>query len=143
MTARIINTESPLLTGAEIIVTVLFWGLWLYLIMPLISLLLWYAGVYVFVDQMITLGGYQSFVDTLHHYSMVVLAMMVTIILWVWWNARRYGSVRNKRIRQPDPVTTAELAAISVTTEEAIIALQSRKQAVVDFDDQLKLILKN
>ena len=143
MTSIHTDQESPLLTGAEIVVTVLFWGLWLYLIMPLISLLLWFAGVYIFVDQMVTLGGYQSFIDTLYHYSLVVLAIMLTTFLWVWWNARRYGSVRNKRTLQPDSVSIAELAATADTTEDVIVALQSRRQVLVDFNDKLGLILKS
>jgi poly-beta-1,6-N-acetyl-D-glucosamine biosynthesis protein PgaD len=135
--------ESPLLTTAEVIVTVLFWGLWLYLVMPLVSLILWLAGVYIFVDQMVVLGGYQSFIDMLYRYSMAVVLMMVTIFLWVWWNASRYGSLRNKRILQPAVVTNAELAAAAATTEEVIAILQSRKHLVVDFDDEKRLILKN
>jgi poly-beta-1,6-N-acetyl-D-glucosamine biosynthesis protein PgaD len=49
--------EPPLRLMAEATATALFWGMWLYVIMPLVSLLLWFAGVQVFVEQMLTLGG--------------------------------------------------------------------------------------
>ena len=97
---------------AEFTITTLFWLVWLYLIMPLVSLLLWLVGVQLFMDEMIVRGGLQALIEELLRYGLVVLAMLAATLLWVNWNLRHYGG-HNKRTHQPQPVSLNELAVDS------------------------------
>jgi nucleoside-diphosphate kinase len=53
--------------ATEYTLTTLFWMAWLYLIMPLLSLMLWAAGVHFFVDEMLVRGGYEALLR--EHYA--------------------------------------------------------------------------
>jgi len=120
--------------------TTLFWGLWLYFILPLVSLLLWFAGIHIFVEQMVMLGGYQSFLDQLLDYGLVILGMMVLTLIWINWNKQYYGA-RNNRSRQPAPVTHQELADFAGVPPETIKNLHRRRRAVIYFDDRDRLVV--
>jgi poly-beta-1,6-N-acetyl-D-glucosamine biosynthesis protein PgaD len=131
--------ETPLRLAAEVTATALFWGLWLYVVMPLVSLLLWLAGVQVFVEQMITLGGYEAFLEKLMTYGLVVLAIMLTIFAWVLWNVKHYGK-RNTRSHELAAVTLAETAEAAGMEIEAVEKLQYLPRMILAFDDQKRLM---
>lgn len=130
-----IEKEPPLQFAVEATVTALFWGLWLYVIAPMISVLMWLAGVQIFVEQMITLGGYEYFLDKLTDYGLVVLGIMCTTFGWVLWNLKRYGK-RNTRRREPVPVSAQETAAVAGLRPEAVRRLQRQRRLVIDFDER-------
>lgn len=126
--------------GAELVITALFWGMWLYFILPLVSLLLWFAGIYIFVEQMVMLGGYQSFLDQLLEYGLVILGMMLLTLIWVSWN-KQYSGASNKRLRQPAPVTSKEVAEFAGVPHETIKSLHRRHHAVIYFNDCDQLVV--
>lgn len=132
--------EAPLRLAAEVVATTAFWGLWLYVIAPLISLVLWLAGVHVFVEQMITLGGYEYFLENLTNYGLVVLAIMLTIFAWVVWNRRRYGA-RNTRIHGQPAVTLSETATAAGLDPRTVRILRVQRRLVVGFDEQNRLLV--
>jgi poly-beta-1,6-N-acetyl-D-glucosamine biosynthesis protein PgaD len=126
--------QSGLQRAAEFTVTTLFWLAWLYLITPLVSLLLWIAGVQLFVDEMITRGGLQALIEDLLDYGLVVLGMLVVTVLWVNWNLRHYGG-HNKRTHQPQPVSLDELAVASGLPLTKITEIRSARRLLLTFDD--------
>lgn len=126
--------------GVELVITGLFWGIWLYFTLPLLSLMLWFAGIYIFVEQMVLLGGYQSFLDRLFEYGLVILGMMLLTLVWINWNMRYHG-LGNKRARPPVPVTNREVAEFAGVSHETIKSLQRRRHAVVYFNDRDQLVV--
>jgi biofilm PGA synthesis protein PgaD len=126
---------------AEFTLTTLFWLAWLYLIMPLVSLLLWLLGVELFVEVMITRGGYQALLEELVHYSLVILGILTVTLIWVNWNLRHYGG-HNKRILQPQPVSIKELAADSGLSRKEITGMQAARHLLITFDDDNHPVLR-
>ncbi len=126
--------QPGLQRAAEITITTLFWMAWLYLIMPLVSLLLWLLGVELFVEVMITRGGYQALLEELVHYSLVILGILAVTLIWVNWNLRHYGR-HNKRIVQPRSVSIRELAAHSGLSRTKLTKMQTARQLLITFDD--------
>lgn len=120
---------------AELVITVVFWGLWAYLVTPLLSLLLWYIGISLFVDRMITLGGYEAFAGQLVNYGSVVFVMWLTLTLWVVWNLKRYGR-RNRRTVPPLPVTRAEMAEAMKLTPETLRRLNTSRVSYLHFNNR-------
>lgn len=131
--------EPALRLAAEFAATTIFWGVWLYVIMPLVSLLLWLAGVQVFVEQMITLGGYEAFLEKLTTYGLVVLAIMLATFAWVTWNLRHYGR-HNVRTHEIAPVTLAETADAAGLEATAVEQLQRTPRMTLAFDAQNRLL---
>lgn len=134
------QTSRVMRLAREAALTTLFWGLWIYLIMPLVSLLLWFAGYQVFVEQMITLGGYEVLLERIAHYGLVVLATMVATLIWVVWNVQRYGH-HNIRTHEIAAVTVHETAAVAGLGAQEVERLQECPRLVVDFDEQDRLVV--
>jgi biofilm PGA synthesis protein PgaD len=133
--------QPSLQRAAEFTVTTLFWLAWLYLIMPLVSLLLWMLGVELFVEVMITRGGYQALLEELVHYSLVILGLLAATLIWVNWNLRHYGQ-HNKRTLQPQPVSIEELAAYSRLSRTEITGMQTDRQLLITYDDSDHPVLR-
>lgn len=133
--------KFPWRTALEVTVTSVFWGLWFYLVMPLVSALLWLAGIQVFVEQMIARGGYETLLDELSAYSGVVLLMLVAITLWIAWNKRHYGS-HNTRTHALAAVTLMEEGAVAGVEPARLGELQEFRRLVVRFDDNDELVVE-
>lgn len=119
----------------ELAVTVVFWGLWAYLVMPLVSLLLWFAGIYLFVDRMISMGGYQAFADQLIHYATVVFVMWLLLTAWILWNQMRYGRNERRRVRPPH-VSEAKMAKAMGLEPEMVSSLRGQKEVALRFESE-------
>ena len=119
---------------AELLITIVFWGLWIYLITPLLSLLLWMGGVYLFVDRMIAMGGYQTFASHLVDYSITIFVMWLLLTLWVLWNLLRYGK-RNRRSTGPGLVTSQDIAATIGSEPATVDQLRASREIFLHFDE--------
>jgi len=102
--------------------------------MPLLSLALWYAGIYLFTDRMITLGGHQAFADQLLQYTAVIFVMGLTLALWVTWNLLHYGR-RDRRNVAPRPVTTLQIGDAMHLDPGCVTALQASRAIALHFND--------
>ena len=118
---------------AELMVTVVFWGLWAYLVTPLLSLGLWYLGITLFIDRMITLGGYEAFASQLVNYGLAVFVMWLLLTLWVTWNLHRYGQ-RNRRTVMPPHVTKGQMAESMHLSLDSIRSLNISRVTHLHFD---------
>lgn len=127
--------------GVELLVTFLFWGLWAYLVSPLLSLVLWYAGIYLFVDRMIRLGGYQILAEQLVRYSVALVAMWALLTAWVLWNQWRYGR-NDRRTLAPAQVSPAQLAEAMGLGAETVAALQRSRRAFIGYDERQRPLLE-
>jgi poly-beta-1,6-N-acetyl-D-glucosamine biosynthesis protein PgaD len=126
--------------ATEFTVTTLFWLAWLYLIMPLVSLLLWALGVQLFVDEMLVRGGFEALIGELAHYSLVILAMLFVTIVWVYWNLRHYGG-HEQRTRQPISVSLEEIATNSGLSTSEILDIRTNRRLHITFDDDDHLVI--
>jgi len=120
--------------ATEFTLTTLFWLAWLYLIMPLVSLLLWALGVRLFVDEMILRGGFEALIGELANYSLVILTMLVVTLVWVYWNLRHYGG-NEQRTQQPVPVSLEEIATTADLSTSAVLEIRAHKRLWIRFDD--------
>ena len=78
--------------------TLLFWALWLYLWLPLMSLLAWFLGINIFYTHMLELGGYAGFLELLGWYAITVLLIGIIFGVWMMVNIFRF---RGKEKRHP------------------------------------------
>lgn len=130
---------SQLQWTVEIVATAVFWGLWAYFITPLLSIVLWYLGYEVFVEEMFELGGFEALREKLRDYGLVILAMAVVTLSWVFYNRLRYGGSHNTRTHMLPPVSRQETATAAGLRADRIKVLQSARRAVVNFDNSDRL----
>lgn len=136
--ARQWSHRRPLPTGLLALLTVLFWGVWLYLVLPLVSLLLWAFGVRFLVEQ-ISRGGYEGLLGSLINYGVVLLVLVSLLASWITWNVVRYGGSHDrrtvKRVEVPDWVVRGKFriddSLLSVLRAERLVRVDFAGEDVV------------
>ena len=78
------------------IITFAFWLLWIYIWLPLVSLIAWGFGVQLFYDEMILESGLEAFIEIAGTYGVVIILLGTSLITWALYNWRRF---RNKERR--------------------------------------------
>jgi poly-beta-1,6-N-acetyl-D-glucosamine biosynthesis protein PgaD len=76
--------------------TGVFWAIWVYLALPLLSVLLWFFGARRFV-QNVGRGSIEQLRAASITYSSVLLVMVGMLAAWILWNVLRYGGANDRR----------------------------------------------
>ena len=120
-------------TGILALLTVLFWAVWLYLVLPLVSLLLWALGVRVFLKQF-RQGGYEGLLGSLITYGVALLVLVGLLAFWITWNVVRYGGSSDrrtvKRAEVPDWVVRGKFRI----DDSLLSVLRAERLVRVDFE---------
>jgi len=133
--------EGEVLATFELILTVVFWGLWAYLMAPLLSLLLWFAGIFLFYDRMIAMGGYEVLGRDLISYSLLVVLMMVSLAAWIYWNQWRYGRY-NRRNVIPKHINSVQTGVYTGLNQESIEMLKGSREITMHFDEHTQPVIE-
>lgn len=131
--ARQWSRRRPLPTGILSVLTVLFWGLWLYLVLPLVSLLLWFFGVRLFIRE-IAEGGYEGLRSSLVAYSSVLLVLVGLLGFWIAWNVARYGGEKDRRTAKKAEAADAEVRQAFHLDESLLARLRGERLVRLDLD---------
>ena len=130
--ARQWSHRRPLPTGLLALLTVLFWGIWLYLVLPLVSLLLWAFGVRFLVEQ-IGQGGYEGLLGSLINYGVVLFVLVSLLASWIAWNVVRYGGSSDRRTVKRADVPDWVVRGKFRVDESILSVLRSERLVRVDF----------
>jgi biofilm PGA synthesis protein PgaD len=115
-------------------VTFFFWMLYIYLWIPLITLLVWFVGVKLFHINMIELNGYGSLVDKLGLYSAIIIMISIILISWAEVNRMRF---KNKfRRLDNNELTVGEVAKKYNLDVAHLVLIRQKKSIKIDFFDK-------
>jgi poly-beta-1,6-N-acetyl-D-glucosamine biosynthesis protein PgaD len=131
--ARHWSHRRPVPTGLFALLTVFFWVGWLYLVLPLVSLLLWAFGVRFFMEQ-IRQGGYEGLIASLLAYSTVLLVIVSLLALWIAWNVVRYGGDSDRRTVKREEVPDWVVRGAFRLEDRLLTVLRDKRLVRVDFD---------
>jgi len=113
--------------------TFVFWVVWFYLWIPLVSLVAWLFGFELLYDQMMLFDGLRALRELLGWYALVIFLLGFSLGSWAWYNMKRFGG-REKR-RQAPAVTPYEIAERFGLAEEELTALKTARGIVISHDD--------
>lgn len=125
---------------AQMVLMFLSWGVWAYLITPLISLVVWGFGAYLFMENILTPGSYETFAKVLA-YGGAILGMWCILALWIMWNRYRYGG-RNRRVTAMPHVTPQQMSEVMGLEIVDLKRLKNSKEAFLHFDDNDSPVLE-
>ena len=131
--ARHWSHRRPLPTGVLSVLTLAFWMIWLYLVLPLVSLLLWFFGVRLVFQQIVT-GGYEGLRASLAAYSLVLLVLVGLLALWIAWNVVRYGGDNDRRTVRRAEVTDGEVQKAFQLDDSLLAVLRGDRLVRIDLD---------
>jgi biofilm PGA synthesis protein PgaD len=77
--------------------TLAFWMLWVYLWLPVISLVAWYFGGSTVYREMVSRSGYEAVVELLAVYGAIVGILAGGLVLWALYNWARFSSRERRR----------------------------------------------
>jgi len=123
--------EDPKLqtTGQKVLygmLTLVFWMVWIYLWLPLITVAAWAFGVHRFVDFLLVEEGLAALNRVLHFYLIVIAVMGGTLLAWANYNRLRFTG-RERRKAVPVQRSSALLAQALGRRESAALVWQHHK----------------
>ena len=80
-------------------ITLFFWALWIYWLLPVFTAVLWVLGIRLFYQEIFPQGGLEEFLTLLKDAGIVFLAIIAIIFVWTHYNYLwflRRGERRNK-----------------------------------------------
>ena len=128
------DLQSPLQRATSGGLTFIFWVIWLYLWLPLVSLVAWLAGIEVFREHMIISGGYEALLDIIVWYLLIIFLLGISLISWARYNLVRF---RNKgRRKAPISVDRETLARDFHIDALQLAQWQGAKDLIIHHDKQ-------
>ncbi|MEM7252109.1 MAG: poly-beta-1,6-N-acetyl-D-glucosamine biosynthesis protein PgaD [Pseudomonadota bacterium] len=109
--------------------TVMFWAIWLYLWLPLITLVMWGLGIHRFYDRMVFLEGYRVFLENIVLYQSVIVAIGVIYIGWALWNNLRFKDI--ERRKATPLIDDHEMTDFFAISQHDLVALRSASSATI------------
>jgi biofilm PGA synthesis protein PgaD len=113
------------------IVTLVFWIIWIYLWLPLITAFAWYLGFERFQYIFIELDGFEGLLDILGVYFTVLQLIVVVFLAWSLYNQHRFGGKDKRRqVRKTNYRAMCESFGLS---RHGLNRLRHAKIATVDY----------
>jgi biofilm PGA synthesis protein PgaD len=115
----------------SLFVSLACWSLWMYFLVPLVSLGGWLLGVRKLSAEVRWFGGYKSLIELLELYGYTIL---VILMVWTAWTLGR------KVLRPEQPPRNRKLApdlipAALVANKESVMIGRELRNVTVMFDD--------
>ncbi|MCD2450647.1 poly-beta-1,6-N-acetyl-D-glucosamine biosynthesis protein PgaD [Methylicorpusculum oleiharenae] len=126
------NLQSLKQKYLSTLLTFVFWVIWLYLWMPLITLIGWWTGIDLFYVHMIKLNGNQLLYQDLFFFLKGISLLGSTLAIWALYNYFRFRKV-DRRTALP-PVKNEQLSAFFGIEKDNLHNLQDTKYISVYFD---------
>jgi biofilm PGA synthesis protein PgaD len=111
------------------IFTVLFWAIFVYLWMPVITVVAWMAGVYHSYGEMAYTRDMKDLSHLAFVYAIIVAALGGSLLMWALQEYLRFRNVNRRR--EPVAVNNREIAEYVKLAESDIITGQSTRRLVV------------
>ena len=108
--------------------TTLMWGIWIYLFLPLLNVILWLLGFHLFYIKVIEKGGYIQLLNLLGKMGWAVLLVFGILRLWGYYNYIRFGK-KNRR-KSVSPTTADQLSEFFNLPRDQVLEMQSKKEVV-------------
>ena len=121
----------------SLLVWMLCWLMWLYLLIPLVTLADWLLGDYKMNDEMRWFGGYSSLLHLLKIYAEVLL---VQVVLWLSWVYFRVSRKTKRPALLKEAVDDEQLCAFYHVSRGELAPCRWASLITVFFDEQGKII---
>ncbi|PIP12730.1 MAG: poly-beta-1,6-N-acetyl-D-glucosamine biosynthesis protein PgaD [bacterium (Candidatus Stahlbacteria) CG23_combo_of_CG06-09_8_20_14_all_40_9] len=117
----------------EMSFTVIIWGFWLYLFLPLLTFVLWLLGIRYFYTEVIEAAGYRELINLWGKVGWSILGIFLILRLWGYYNYWRFG--KRERRKRFSSNTYHKLAEYFQIPLEQLPTLQSSKEVVWPMKD--------
>lgn len=106
--------------------TLVMWALWIYLLLPLLSLILWVVGLPYIYQTVFTADVINRLINLLVNMGWAMLAIFIGLRGWGYYNYYVFGRL-NRRKQQPE-VTPDQMGRHFGLNPEEVKAMQQRRE---------------
>ncbi|MGD8324143.1 MAG: poly-beta-1,6-N-acetyl-D-glucosamine biosynthesis protein PgaD [Gammaproteobacteria bacterium] len=124
---------TPRERARDTLITAILWAVYLYLWVPLVSLLAWAMGFEFAYDVMVRAGGARDLLPILLEYLVVVSIIFSAFTIWSVSNRLRYRDLKRRARRAP--VRDEALSEYFQIPVSQIAAMRSRQVIHVSIDE--------
>jgi biofilm PGA synthesis protein PgaD len=117
--------------------TLLAWGIWMYLWLPVVTLLAWYLGVRTFIREMV-IPDPRAMGALALAYLVVVAILGAILVVWSQYNLRRFRG--QDRRRASPPVSDEELVHWFQISPEMLEGFRSQGSFTVEHDEEGRIV---
>jgi len=116
------NRRTRFMIYRDLLITLFLWGIWLYIMYPLIGIMLWklfQVNIFFYYENSRAIEHLTTTLqDFLVFGGSIVVSTSILIVLWGYYNQYKFKQNKNKRKRIPLPIGTQKIAAsLGVNTE--------------------------
>lgn len=119
---------------SSVLITLVFWVIWFFLWIPIITAVAWYLGFDVMYFEMFEMSGYKEVIRSFINFLIVVAILGGSLAVWATYNYLRFrGKDRRSAIKV---VTPADISNYLNVDEDELKKYQHDRFVSVDFDDE-------
>ncbi len=118
-------------------VWVICWVMWVYLLIPLVTLGSWVLGDKKYINEMRWFGGYKSLLELMEIYCVTLLVM---VALWLCWIVYRFLKSKVVMPSAHKVVSDTELCVFYQVKIDELQQCRDAAMVTVYFDDHGKII---
>ncbi len=119
-------------------ITFVFWVLWFFLWIPVITAVAWYFGFEIMYFEMFEMSGYKAVIRSFIYFLIIVALLGGTLATWAGYNYYRFKG-KDKR-STPTQISTAQQAEFLHMQESQLSLYQNSQLINVSFDESGKII---
>ena len=131
------KVKSPLRKFVEDSITVVCWGIYLYLLLPLFTLVLWVFGIQTIYDQIIGEKGYEELARLLQNGGITVLVIFLIVSGWTYYNYLWFLRRGERRGGQVKISSDVEMSGMLGTDSTAMEEIRKSRRLEVRVDGPL------
>ncbi len=130
--------QSLRLKYTSTLLTLVFWIVWFYLWVPLITLAGWWFQIQLFQKEMVVVDGLDAFLQALPIFVSVALVLTCILGLWALYNYKRFKGI--DRRKPLPPVGRDDLLQLLPITESELDTMQANKISTVEITENGAII---
>jgi len=116
------------------LITLVFWIIWFYLWVPLITLAGWWFQIKFFQQEMLIGDGLDAFLNILPVFIAITLALSGSLAIWALYNSIRFkGLDRRKAL---PPVQNDDLLQLWAISEASLTDAQANKVSKIHISEE-------
>ncbi len=125
----------------DAILTLMLWGVWIYIFYPLFALICWkFFGVNIFFghEKVSQINRFAEVLKDFWIYSTtIIIFLSLSFVGWGYYNKKRFSAKRNKRRNTPKPISSKMLAdSLRVDPKAIDICKKTRYIQIYHTSDQ-------
>ncbi len=134
------EAKSRLRVAVEALLTIAFWVFYIYVLLPIFTLILWVFGVRTIFDEVFGQKGYMALIDILKNGGLITAAILALLAGWAFYNYRLFVKRGERRSSRVSISSDREIARLLRVDPDALEGLRMKHRLRIRVDGEWYLV---